>query len=60
MTQVLKANPEIKPVTASDVGKIFAENNEKLKTLLAEIVKNLPEEQSDACICSKATEQAGM
>ncbi len=48
----LEGHPEVKPVTAAEVGKIFASNNERVKKLIAEIIKNLPEKR--CCNCGAA------
>lgn len=37
----LEGNPEVKPVTQEEVYKVFAQNNEKLKTMLFELIKNI-------------------
>jgi len=52
----LEGSPKVKPVTAAEVGKIFAANNEKVKKLIAEIVKNLPEKRG--CKCGEAMKNA--
>jgi 5'-methylthioadenosine phosphorylase len=52
----LEGNPEVKPVTAAEVRKIFSKNNEKVKKLITEIVKNLPEKRS--CSCGNSMENA--
>jgi 5'-methylthioadenosine phosphorylase len=45
----LEGHPEVKPVSAADVGKIFAKNNEKVKSLISEIIRNIPEERGCGC-----------
>jgi 5'-methylthioadenosine phosphorylase len=52
----LEGHPEVKPVDAAAVGKIFAENNEKVKSLIAEIIKNTPAERG--CNCGSSMEHA--
>jgi len=52
----LEGHAEIKPVTAAEVGKIFKDNNERVKKLIAEIIKNLPEKRD--CDCSEAMRHA--
>lgn len=52
----LKGRKDIKPVTAQEVIKIFKQNNEKVKQIFLEIVKNLPEEQK--CFCRQALREA--
>lgn len=45
-------------VTADEVVKIFNENNERVKELISEIIKNMPPERS--CPCPTAMENAKM
>jgi 5'-methylthioadenosine phosphorylase len=45
----LKGKKGIKPVTAKEVIKIFQKNNEKVKELILEIIKNLPEKRNCQC-----------
>jgi len=52
----LKARRDIKPVTGQEVLKIFKQNNEKVKKLILEIIKNIPETRS--CSCKDALKQA--
>lgn len=52
----LKARKDIKPVTAQEVLRTFKENNEKVKKLILEIIKNIPETRS--CPCKDALKQA--
>jgi len=52
----LEGNPKIKPVTAEEVGKIFKENNEKVKKLIEEIVKNMDTKKT--CSCQTAIDAA--
>lgn len=54
----LKGRKDIKPVTASEVARIFKENNEKIKKLILEIIKNLPADEG--CECSSALKEAGI
>jgi len=51
----LEGNPEIRPVNIDEVLKIFKQNNEKLKTLIFEMIKNIPDTD---CECRKALEGA--
>ena len=46
----------MKPVSHEEVVRIFTENNEKLRTLISEMVKAIPEERS--CDCGTALEHA--
>lgn len=48
----LKGKRGIKPVTAREVIRIFKENNEKLKKLILEIIKNLPDKKNCQCAIS--------
>lgn len=52
----LKGKKGIKPVTAKEVIKTFQKNNEKMKELILEIIKNLPEKKN--CQCSHALKEA--
>lgn len=52
----LEGMPDVKPVTAVDIARIFKENNERVKKLIAEIIKNLPEKRG--CGCGSAMEHA--
>jgi len=52
----LKGREEIKPVSAQEVLRVFKRNIEKLKKLILEIVKALPEKRN--CSCSKALKEA--
>ncbi len=52
----LEGVPNVKPVTAADVGRIFKENNERVKKLIAEIVRTLPDKRS--CGCGEAMRNA--
>lgn len=52
----LKGHSDIKPVTADEVGRIFKANNERVKKLIAEIIKDLPEKRN--CDCSEAMKHA--
>lgn len=47
----LKNNPNAKPVTIQQVVKIFNQNNKKLKKLIYQIIKDLPQKQT--CNCQK-------
>ena len=48
----LDGNPNIKPVSSSEVIKIFNENNEKLRTLLFTVIPEVPQERN--CVCATA------
>lgn len=52
----LEDDPNIKPVTHDEVIKIFQDNIDKLRSLLIEVIKNIPEERT--CSCSHALEGA--
>jgi len=52
----LRGRPDIKPVTAQEVVKIFKQNNEKVKKIFLEIIKNLPEDRN--CKCGQALKEA--
>jgi len=52
----LEGNPEVKPVSHEDVIKVFNKNIAKLKGLIVEIAKNLPERRG--CECGSALKHA--
>lgn len=52
----LKNNKKIKPVTTKEVLEIFKKNNEKMKKLILEIIKNLP--QKRICFCGFSLKEA--
>lgn len=52
----LKGNKKVKPVTAKEVLETFKQNTEKLKSLILEIIKNLPAKRD--CLCSQALKYA--
>lgn len=52
----LIGHKNIKPVTIKEVLKIFNENNQKVKDLIFEIIKNLPQERK--CGCEKFIDEA--
>jgi len=52
----LKGRKDIKPVTAKEVIRISQKNNEKVKELILEIIKNLPAKRN--CQCSLALKEA--
>lgn len=52
----LKDRPDIKPVTAQEVMRVFKENNEKVKQIFLEIIKKLPEARK--CQCGQALKEA--
>ncbi|MEN8905885.1 MAG: S-methyl-5'-thioadenosine phosphorylase [Clostridiales bacterium] len=47
----LEGNSEIKPVTHEEVLKVFSANNEKLKTMLFEIINNIDLSKYNECNC---------
>ena len=52
----VKDDPSIKPVMLEEVMHVFKENNEKIKTLVHEIVPKIPENRK--CICASALQGA--
>ncbi len=52
----VKDDSSIKPVSADDVIRVFAENTEKIKQLIYNIIPNIPEKRE--CICPHALEGA--
>ncbi len=54
--QGLAGKPGIKPVTAQEVIRVFKANNEKLRKLILEMVKNMPAKRE--CSCGMALEEA--
>lgn len=46
----LKGEKDIRPVTAKQVLEIFRKNTEKLKELILEILKNLPQKKNCHCV----------
>jgi 5'-methylthioadenosine phosphorylase len=48
----LEGDPNIKPVSAEEIVRIFNENNEKVRKLLFEMIPKIPEERT--CVCSTA------
>ena len=50
----IKDDPSINSVTLDDVMKVFAENNQKVKNLLYEIIPSMPDKRT--CICARALE----
>ncbi len=52
----LEDDKDIKPVTHEHVMKIFKENNEKVKKLIIELIKNIPDEFT--CSCQTALSSA--
>ena len=52
----LEGRKDIKPVTAQEVIRIFQKNNEKVKELILEIIKNLPDQRN--CKCAAALKEA--
>jgi len=45
----LQGRKDIRPVTLEEVVKTFNDNNEKVKALILEVIKNLPEELPCSC-----------
>ena len=45
----LEGRPDIKPVTAEEVTKVFMEHNEKLKDLMRKIIENIPAKAQCSC-----------
>lgn len=52
----LKKRKDIKPVTTQEVLEVFRKNIEKMKKLILEIIKVIPEERK--CLCSQALKEA--
>ncbi|MDG6985577.1 MAG: S-methyl-5'-thioadenosine phosphorylase [Nitrososphaerota archaeon] len=52
----LEGDPRVKPVSHEEVIKVFNSNLERLRKLIVEIVKRLPEERT--CECGSALEHA--
>jgi 5'-methylthioadenosine phosphorylase len=52
----LQGDPRVKPVSHEEVVRIFTQNNEKLRMLITEMVKTIPEKRS--CDCGTALEHA--
>ena len=52
----LEGDSNVKPVSKEDVVKVFTQNIENVKKLLAEIVKNIPSERK--CVCVDALADA--
>lgn len=52
----LQGNPKIKPVTARQILKILKTNNEKIKSVIFEMIGNLP--RIDNCACQSAMKNA--
>lgn len=48
----LEGQPGVKPVSHAEVLNVFNENNERLRTLLFQLIPKLPAER--ACVCSTA------
>ena len=54
----LQGRDDIKPVSGQDVLRVFKENNEKVKQVILEIIKNLSPAETPACLCGQALKQA--
>jgi len=52
----LEGHPDIKPVSADEVVKVFAANNSKLRDLIARMIENIPVERD--CSCATALKGA--
>jgi 5'-methylthioadenosine phosphorylase len=52
----LKGRKDIKPVTAQEVMRIFKKNNQKVKELILEMIKNMPAQRK--CKCSYYLKEA--
>jgi len=52
----LKGRKDIKPVTTKQILEIFTNNNEKVKKLILQIIKNLPPQKN--CSCANALKEA--
>ncbi|MCL5102403.1 MAG: S-methyl-5'-thioadenosine phosphorylase [Candidatus Marsarchaeota archaeon] len=52
----IEADQKIPPVSFEDVGKRFSSSIEKVKTMIADMVKEIPNERS--CDCSKSLDNA--
>ena len=50
----LEGHPDIQPVNEADVYRVFEQNNEKVKTMLFEVIKNIDLSQEN-CNCSKTS-----
>ena len=51
----LEGRPDIRPVTAEEVTRVFMEHNEKLKHLMRRIIANIP--ASAQCSCHEELER---
>jgi 5'-methylthioadenosine phosphorylase len=54
----LEGNKNIKPVTSTEVLRVFKENNEKVKKVIVEAVKNIDKIRSNSCSCNEAMKDA--
>ncbi|MFA6392439.1 MAG: MTAP family purine nucleoside phosphorylase, partial [Patescibacteria group bacterium] len=52
----LQGRPDIKPVNAQEVMEVFRNNNEKVKKIFLEIIKNLSKQRN--CLCGQALKNA--
>lgn len=52
----LEGDPKVKPVSHEEVVKVFNENTQRLRSLILDIVRGLPEKRG--CNCGKALEHA--
>lgn len=51
----LEGRDDIPPVTHEEVLRVFQANNEKLRTLLFELIRTIPAARGAACRCAEAT-----
>lgn len=52
----LEGDPKVKPVTFRELVKVFNQNNQKVKELIFEIIKNIPKQRK--CGCDKFLDEA--
>jgi 5'-methylthioadenosine phosphorylase len=52
----LEGMPDVAPVSVEEVIRVFNENNEKVKTLIHELIPNIPEKRG--CSCGSALQGA--
>lgn len=54
----LEGAPDVKPVTAAEVGRIFKKNNELVKELILKAIPRIPRERGKGCACGEALKHA--
>ncbi|KKQ71344.1 MAG: methylthioadenosine phosphorylase, 5'-methylthioadenosine phosphorylase [Candidatus Peregrinibacteria bacterium GW2011_GWC2_39_14] len=54
----LEGNKNIKPVTSAEVLRVFKQNNEKVKKVVIEAIKNIDKIHSNSCDCNSAMKDA--